>query len=144
MRALIAFALALLTGCASAQHAAQPAVAADVATTAVGLSIPGITEANPAAILSLPIRIAIIDHARNMPVAEATPVLHTITASSMGAAVNNLLVIAGFGGFAPVVGLMVAAGVWANGADERDYWRGCEIHRRLANNKALRCEWRGK
>jgi ABC-type Fe3+ transport system permease subunit len=140
MKLIPALILVLATGgCASQQYSA---VAADAATTAVGLSIPGVVEMNPLGFATVPIRMAIIDHAKRQPIAEGTKTLHAVSASSWGAAANNALIVAGAGtAIALPIGIVVAWMVWKNGEPEREFWNNCEIHRILEENKALECVW---
>jgi hypothetical protein len=136
MKLFYAILLSLLTtGCAISQP--YSAVAADAATTAVGVSIPGIAEANPIGWATVPLRMVVIDQAKKLPIAEGTPVLHFVSATSWGAAISNLLVIAGAGPFGLAAGVMVGAGIWASGENERMFWRMCEYERQ--QNKALEC-----
>jgi hypothetical protein len=145
MRLIFALIASLwITGCASQPYSA---VAADAATTATGLSIAAdtagrkIIEGNPLGWWTVPIRIAIIEHAKTMPIEEGTPVLHMTSAVGWGAAANNLLVMAGVGPFALAAGVMVAIGIWADGENERNFWENCATHRRLEPEKDLTCVW---
>lgn len=135
--------LAHVAGGAQAQNDASNAygaVTADAMTTAIGLSTPGVVEANPLGWAALPLRVALVEHARTLPREEAQPVLDAVSASGWGAAANNLAVLAGGGAAAPLLGLIVGLAVWRGGQDERDFWRACGVHR--AENKGLRCAFR--
>jgi hypothetical protein len=139
MRLIFALIASLwITGCASQPYSA---VAADAATTATGLSMAGIAEANPLGWATIPLRVAIIEEAKTMPIEEGTPVLHLISAQGWALAVNNLLVMAGAGPFSLAAGLMVGIGIWAGGEDERLFWQNCSTHRRLEPEKTLECVW---
>jgi hypothetical protein len=127
-----------ITGCASQPYSA---VAADAATTATGLSMAGVAELNPLGLWSFPLRLAIIEKAKTLPIEEGTPVLHTINAVGWGAAANNLLVMAGAGPFALAAGVMVAVGIWADGENERLFYENCSVHRRMEPEKILECVW---
>jgi hypothetical protein len=133
--------LGLMTGCASTPP--QLAVAADAATTAAALSsVPGAVEANPAGWLTIPIRLALIEHAKHQPIAEGLPIIHGVTAASWGAAASNTLVL--FGATVPIsapVGVAVWWAVWKHGADEREFWHICDHVRKQDPEKIIACEF---
>ena len=132
--------VAALLGCASGPTEPYRAVAADAATTAVGLSAPGIAEANPLGWATVPLRIFLIEQARQMPEAQGKPRLHALTAASYGAALSNLLVLSGAPVLlGPLAGLALAAYLWREGETEREFARLCEVHRSYQSQ--LRCEW---
>ena len=115
-------------------------LAADAISTAVGLTVPGIVELNPLAAISLPLRIMAIEHAKTLPREQAQPILDSTQAAGWGAAANNLLVLAGAGTIAPVVGLAVGYAIWKSGEDERNFWQACAVHR--ADNPNIKCEFK--
>lgn len=141
---LTALAAAAFAAGAHAQQAdgkdAYGGVAADVVSTAVGLSVPGIVELNPLAAISLPLRIMAIEHAKTLPREQAQPILDKTEAAGWGAAANNLLVLAGAGSIAPVIGLAVGYAIWKSGEDERNFWQACAVHR--ADNPNIKCEFK--
>jgi len=139
MRLLIALIASFwLTGCASQPYSA---VAADAATTATGLSMAGVAEMNPLGWATVPLRIAVIERAKTMPIEHGTPVLHMTSAVGWGAATNNLLVMAGAGPLSIVAGIVVGIGVWQDGERERQFWSNCAQHRKLEPDKTLECVW---
>jgi hypothetical protein len=141
----IAFAaLAAFCGSTQAQQAdakeAYGGLAADAISTAVGLSLPGVVEMNPLGWAALPLRILAIEHAKTLPREQAQPILDGTKAAGWGAAANNLLVLAGAGPAAPLVGLAVGIAIWKSGEDERNFWQACAVHR--ADNPNLKCEFK--
>jgi len=142
LRALI---LSLL--CLSAQaQTAHEAAAADVATTGIGLAL-GAAEANPIGLLTLPAKLAMIQHAEGLPTGEREYALSAISSMWTGAAANNLCVIAAIvtgGAFAPFcigVGLAVASAKWQAEADERLFWAICAAEKKI--NPVLTCLYNG-
>lgn len=140
IRALI---LSLL--CLSAQaQTAHEAAAADVATTGIGLAL-GAAEANPLGLLTLPAKLAAIQHAESLPTGEREYALSVISSMWTGAAANNLCVVAAIlsgGAFAPaclIVGAAVGMQRWDAGSDERLFWAIC-AHERQSNPR-LTCEF---
>lgn len=140
IRALI---LSLLCVTAQAQTAEQ-AAAADVATTGIGLAL-GAAEANPIGLLTLPAKLAAIQHAESLPTGEREYALSVISSMWTGAAANNLCVVAAIlsgGAFAPaclVIGAAVGMQRWDAGADERLFWAICADER--TRNPRLTCEF---
>lgn len=119
-------------------------IAADAITTGIALSAPGIIETNPLGWATVPIRLAIMEHAKSLPREEGQPIMDALSAGGWGAAVNNLLVLAGTGPAAPVIGLAVGYAVWKQGETEREFWRLCAVHR--AADPGVKCEfkpWQG-
>lgn len=132
-KALLAALAFAVSGCASQ---AQVSVAADAATTAVTLStVSGAVELNPLGFATVPIRLAVIEHAKKQKTEEAVPILHAVSAASWGAAANNLFVIGGATGAAPLaLGIAIAAILWADGAHEREFWQVCAQERKRDPN----------
>ncbi len=137
----------LLTGCASMtpRERAQAGVGADLATTAVGLSV-GLVEANPLGILTIPLSFAVIEHCDTLPEVEAASCHHQNAAVREGLAVNNALLIAGKllstvvnPYFALAAGAAWAINRWSDGAAEREFSELCATHKALAGNPSLRC-----
>jgi hypothetical protein len=129
MRRLALMAMVLWSGMALAQAGAYGGIAADAVTTSLATQVPGVVEANPLGLATVPIRLALIEHTKSLPPEQAKPVLDAITASSIGVSVNNLLILAGVGA-APVVGLIVGMTLWDRGAEEREFWFMCAEQRR--------------
>ena len=139
-----ALSLALASTAAAGAPDAYGGIAADAITTGVALSMPGIVETNPLGWATVPIRMAIMEHAKSLPREEGQPIMDALSAGGWGAAVNNLLVLAGTGPAAPVVGLAVGYAVWKQGEEEREFWRLCAVHRTM--DPGVKCEfkpWRG-
>ncbi len=140
IRALV---LSLLCITAQAQTAEQAAVA-DVGTTAIGLAL-GAAEANPLGLLTLPAKLAAIQHAESLPTGEREYALSVISSMWTGAAANNLCIVAAIltgGAFAPacvVLGLSVAMQRGDAGADERLFWAICADEK--TRNPSLTCEF---
>ena len=116
----------LLSGCAHGERSAVTGQVTDVATTAVGLGISGVAEANPLGLLILPAKI-IAHHRISLAPDEIQPGLWGIYgAVGWGASANNVCVIASVlsaGGFSlacPVVGLVTGLGYWRAGKSERE------------------------
>jgi len=140
IRALI---LSLLCLSAQAQTAEQ-AAAADVATTGIGLAL-GAAEMNPVGLLTLPAKLAMIQHAEGLPTGEREYALSAISSMWTGAAANNLCVVAAIlsgGTFAPaclVIGAAVGMQRWDAAADERLFWAICADEK--TRNPRLTCEF---
>lgn len=138
-------ALVLCLLCLSAQaQTAHEAAAADVATTGIGLAL-GAAEANPLGLLTLPAKLAAIQHAESLPTGEREYALSVISSMWTGAAANNLCVIVAIatgGAFAPaclIVGAAVGMQRWDAAADERLFWAVCADER--TRNPSLTCEF---
>lgn len=142
-RALV---LSLLCVTAQAQTAEQ-AAAADVATTGIGLAL-GAAEANPIGLLTLPAKLAAIQHAESLPTGEREYALSVISSMWTGAAANNLCVIVAIatgGAFAPaclIVGAAVGMQRWDAGADERLFWAICADEK--TRNPRLTCTYNNR
>jgi hypothetical protein len=136
---LCALVLSVLSGCATAPS--QISVAADAATTASALSVvPGAAEANPLGWATVPIRLAIIQHALHQPIAEGIQTIHHVQAASWGAAANNALIV--LGAATPLSlagGAAVWYAVWKSGENEREFWQICAALR--AENRGLACAY---
>jgi len=136
-----ALALAAVSFAHAGEQEATLGVAADAATTAASLATPGLAETNPLGWATLPIRLAIIEHAKTLPREEAQPLVDMTSASGWGAAANNLMALAGAAGpAAPIVGMAVAYAVWKKGETEREFWKMCAVHKQF--NPATKCEFR--
>lgn len=129
---------------ASAVHAGEAesygGVAADAVSTGLALTVPGAVETNPLGWATVPIRMAVLQHAKRLPREEGQPLMDSVSATSWGAAANNLLVLAGAGPAAPVVGIVVGMAVWKSGETERQFWRMCALHR--SRDAATKCEFK--
>lgn len=141
MIALVA-SMAIASMAAAAEQDAYVGVAADVATTGAALATPGIGEANPLGWMTVPIRLAIIEHAKTLPREEGQPMMDAVSASGWGAAANNLLVLAGASAAAPIVGIAIGYAVWKKGESEREFWHMCAAHKAMESNPAMKCEYR--
>lgn len=132
-RAFLCLALGLsFPAHADAQENAVLAGAADCISTGAALSL-GFAELNPInpAIACLVVKPFVMSIAERQPEPARTATLHGASAIWTGAAVNNGLAILGAGAAAPVFGVMVAVGLWASGAEEREFMRLCAIHKAL-------------
>ena len=139
-----ALSLAFASGAAAGESHAYGGIAADAITTGIALSVPGIVETNPLGWATVPIRLAIMEHAKSLPREQGQPIMDALAAGGWGAAVSNLLVLAGTGAAAPVVGLAVGYAVWKQGEQEREFWQICAMHRAMdANVKCQFKPWRG-
>jgi len=129
------FAAGLLTLVAATALAgeqdAYSGVAADAASTAASLSAPGIAEVNPLGWATIPVRLAVVEHAKTLPRDQGQPVVDAVSASGWGAAANNLLVLVGAGAAAPLIGVVVGYAVWKSGGTEREFWRVCAVYKQL-------------
>lgn len=128
MRAIILTALVMLA--AGNAHAQEAAIAADAATTAIGLSH-GFVEANPIGLVGIPLRLAATQYARTLPEQEGQPILDAVDSASWGAAAANLLTLAGAGPAGLVVGVVIAGKLWADGAEKREFLIACAVHRQV-------------
>ena len=124
-----------LTGCASLQRE-HGAIAADGVSTSIGLAAGGVEIG--AGWASLPIRLAMIEHAKTLPPHEAKPILDAMNAAGWGAAANNVLVALGAWPVSFFIGGAVGLWLWSEGAATRDALTACAIHSHLAG-KTLAC-----
>lgn len=127
MKAALLSAALVLCGCATTSG--HEGTAADIASTAVALQVPGVVEANPLALIGIPIRIAIVEHAKTLPREEAQPILDASRAVGWGAAANNVIVALGGGHVSALIGLLVGLHLWSEGEQEREFWRMCAWHK---------------
>jgi hypothetical protein len=135
-----ALALAFSSSAFAGEKEAYAGVAADGLSTAAALARPGFTETNPLGWATLPIRLAIIEHAKTLPREEGQPLVDMVTTSGWMATANNLLALAGAGAAAPVVGLAVGYMVWKSGEKEREFWNMCAVHKKYDAN--VKCNFR--
>ena len=138
--AMFSIAFATMACAGEDQNQAHMATAADAVTTGIGLATPGLGEANPLGLLTFPIRAAIVEHAKTLPREQGQPIMDSVSATGWGAAANNLLVLAGAGPVAPVIGLAVGYAMWKKGEPEREFWTACATHKKLDAN--TKCEFR--
>ena len=129
---------------ASTAHAGEvegySGLAADAVTTSIALSMPGIAEANPLGWATVPIRLAIMQHAKTLPREQAQPLMDSVSASGWGAAANNLAVLAGAGPAGAILGIAVGYAVWKSGEKEREFWTACAMHKSI--DPAVNCEFK--
>lgn len=125
---------------AAGEQEAYVGTAADAATTGAALAMPGLGEANPLGWMTVPIRMAVIEHAKTLPREEGQPMMDAVSAASWGAAANNLLMLAGASVAAPVVGLAVGYVVWKKGETEREFWDLCAVHKQM--DPQVTCQFR--
>ena len=135
-----ALSLAFASGAAAGAPDAYGGIAADAITTGLALSGPGIVETNPLGWATVPIRLAVMEHAKSLPREQGQPIMDALSAGGWGAAINNLLVLAGTGPAAPVVGLAVGYAVWKQGEREREFWQLCAVHRTM--DPGVKCEFK--
>ena len=133
-------ALAFASGAAAGAPDAYGAIAADAVTTGIALSTPGIVETNPLGWATVPIRLAVMEHAKSLPREQGQPLMDALSAGGWGAAINNLLVLAGTGAAGPVVGLAVGYAVWKSGETEREFWQLCAVHKSL--DPGVKCQFK--
>lgn len=145
--ALLAIAL---TGCAGSPELKDRAVGgqvADVASTAVALSLPGVVEANPLGLAVLPLKVAAFAWAENQPPEVTIDVHRGLSAFGWGAAASNLCTasVAASGGSTaiPCLVLGFAVGRWdwrrTEGTEREQFDRLCEYAKR--KNPRLECIW---
>src|SRR5438105_10376786 len=138
--AAAALSLAAVSMAQAGEQDALLGIAADAATTGAALAIPGIAESNPLGWATIPIRLAIIQHAKTLPREEGQPLMDATSATGWGAAANNLLVLAGASPVAPIIGVVVGYAIWKSGAPEREFWQMCAVHRKM--DSRTKCEFR--
>lgn len=136
--AMLSMAVASLA--AAGEQEAYMGTTADAVTTGAALASPGIAEANPLGWATVPIRMAIIEHAKSLPREQGQPVMDAVSASGWGAAANNLLVLVGAGPAAPIAGMAIGYAVWKSGETEREFWRMCAVHKTM--DPQVKCEFR--
>lgn len=130
---------------ANPQEQAANAALADLGTTGVGLAL-GAAEANPLAILTLPIKYGLLKYAEKMPDGDKQEMQSTLAAIWSGASVNNVCVILSIltaGTFAPgciFAGVAFGVSRWHASSSEREYWRTCSNKRRVM--PTLLCEYK--
>ena len=136
----VALSLAVATAVHAGEQEAYSGIAADAVTTGISLGVPGVVETNPLGWATLPIRLAITEHAKTLPREEGQPIMDAMSASGWGAAASNLLVLAGAGPVAPLVGVAVGYAVWKSGETEREFWRMCAVHKTM--DPGVQCRFR--
>jgi hypothetical protein len=136
----LAISIAMVSAAAAGEGEAYVGTAADALTTGAALTAPGLGEANPLGWATLPIRMAVIEHAKTLPREEGQPIMDAVSASSWGAAANNLLMLAGATSVAPVIGIAVGYAVWKKGETEREFWRLCAVHKQF--DPQVKCNFR--
>jgi hypothetical protein len=107
------------------------AIAADAITTSAATNA---VEMNPLGFATVPLRMALVEHARTLPIEEALPITDAVSATSWGAATNNLLMLAGASTAAPVVGFVLGYVIWQSGEKEREFWRLCKYYKETDPN----------
>lgn len=135
-----AISMALVSAAMAGERDAYMGTAADAVTTGAALATPGLVETNPLGWMTLPIRMAVIEHAKTLPREEGQPIMDAVSATSWGAAASNLLMLAGASAAAPVVGLAVGYTVWKKGETEREFWHLCAVHKQM--DPQVNCEFR--
>lgn len=105
---------------AHARPAAQDAAIVDTATTALALhTVPGAMEANPMGFpASIIGKIAILAYMETMTPEERAPVEALASSAWTGAAVNNLLIIAGASTIAMPMGIFTFLVLWLEDENE--------------------------
>lgn len=123
----IAFgALGLLTACSiTKEPGAYGAIAADTATTAIGLTLPGVVELNPLGWAVPVVSIAVVEYAKTLPPEEGVPLIHSMTATKWGVSVSNLFLFLGAAPAGLVAGVGVGYYLWQEGQGEREFWAIC-------------------
>jgi hypothetical protein len=136
---LMLFVLVTLTGCANLKQSAQSSVAADAATTVVGVASGIAAEANPliagpaGLIASVGLRLLVINEIDKLPEAERVKPLAQMSSLTWGIAASNLAVIAaGSNPVGLVIGLIAGYSVWKSTEDERLIAQNCAVLRRDA------------
>lgn len=138
MRAALVIVLALLTGCASLRDSAQASIAADTATSAVGVGSGLALEANPlitspgALAGSVVLRVAAVEWINTtQPEPVRTEALAAVNSVWWGVVVSNTLVlIAAANPVSLVAGLMVGLGLWKSTEMRREFAAMCAAARR--------------
>jgi hypothetical protein len=126
---------------ADAKDGALAADAADCVTTGAALAF-GLSEVNPLGpVASCALKGIATAIADTQPEPARTQALHAQSSLYAGAAANNLMALAGAGSASPVFGVMLAVGLWASGQEEREFMRLCDVHRQLAHDNTLRCNY---
>ena len=139
---LLAFALIGGPAVADTDDAYRAAMA-DCFSTFGALALGVGAELNPLGpLVSCAAKPVAVREAEKLPEPERTTAMQMSEVAWTAAGVNNMMVLAGTGAAAPVFGLFVAVGLWAAGEEEREFARLCAVHRQLANNPNLRCEYK--
>ena len=148
---LILAALAIaLSGCASldTRERAINGQVADLGSTAIGLSIPGITEANPLGILVIPAKYAAFKYAETLPIPQQIIWHRNLSAFGWGAAISNLctagVVLSGGASAVPCLFLGIGSGIYdyqktKPKSDKEEFDRFCVYGKRKDPN--LTCIW---
>lgn len=111
----------LLTACAPLHG--HDGTAADVGSTALALS-QGLSEANPIALPALPLRLALVEHAKSLPPEQGVPIIESSRAAGWGFGAHNIAMLLA-PELAPVIGLVAWIAVWHQSAEEREFLRIC-------------------
>lgn len=145
MKSALILATLILTGCASLtpRDQALQAVAADSASTAIGIGAMGLSEANPLGLAAIPLTFVLIDHCDKKPEAERITCHHTHAAVRWAAVTWNVCSFAG-GPICAIPAALVGRHVWKRGEPVRQFAAECDRHRELFASPHLVCNFKGE
>lgn len=135
----------LVAGCSIyrqcfAQEREQAGVAADVATTVIGVTSGAAVELNPLAIPFIPLRLHLIEEANNKPDGERQEALDQINAVNTGVVASNLIVLL-FHAVVPVVGVIAGVVAYQQGEKRREFMTACQYRKETFPDEAnLTCK----
>jgi hypothetical protein len=95
LKFLILSAALILSGCSTldTKERAINAQVADLGSTALGLSVPGIYETNPLGLLVIPAKYVAFQYAESLPINEKIEIHRQLSAFGWGATISNLCTI---------------------------------------------------
>jgi len=139
--------LTLLTGCANLRQSANTAIAADAATTSIGIASGVASEGNPlitspaGLAASVVLRLGLVEYANRMPEPGRTTNLSVLNAVTWGIVASNLGVMALH---STPLGLVIGVGtgwqLWRSTADARAFAAICADEK--TRKPGLVCEYK--
>ena len=133
---IVLYALVTLSGCANLKQSAQSSVAADAATTVVGVASGIAVEANPliagpaGLLVSVGARLLVLNEIEKLPEPDKTRALAQFNALTWGIAASNLAIIAAASNpIGLIAGLVAGYSVWKSTEDERLFAQSCAFFR---------------
>lgn len=144
---ILAGCLSLAAHADSLRNSAVGGQVADVASTAIALSVPGVVEMNPLGLAVLPLKVAAFVWAEGQPPEVAVEAHRGLSAFGWGAAASNLCTasVAASGGSTalPCLLIGIAVGSWdwgrTEGTEREQFDRLCAYNQR--RSPGFQCFW---
>ena len=143
MKLFAALVLSLALSAHATEQEGIAAHAADLATTAMALEMPGLTEGNPLGLLAIPIKVLWHQQIKALPEEHRERGWNLFSAFGWGATTNNLCIMATLNPACLVVGIATGWARWSNGEaswEKAQFDKMCAEAR--ADNPQLVCEYK--